>query len=35
MPFTPPVAEQRFVLDNIVRLPELAQTERFAAASES
>lgn len=34
MPFTPPVAEQRFVLDHIVRLPELAATERFAAASE-
>ena len=34
MPFTPPVAEQRFVLDHIVRLPEIAATERFAAASE-
>ena len=34
MPFTPPVAEQRFVLDHVVRLPELATTERFAAASD-
>ncbi len=34
MPFTPPVAEQRLVLDTVVRLPELAATDRFAAASE-
>ena len=34
MPFTPPVAEQRFVLDTVVRMPELARTERFAAASD-
>ena len=34
MPFTPPVAEQRFVLDTVVGLPELAATDRFAAASE-
>ncbi|MDP1028145.1 acyl-CoA dehydrogenase [Sphingomonas sp. KR1UV-12] len=34
MPFTPPVAEQRFVLDHVVRLADLAATERFAAASE-
>ena len=33
MPFTPPTAEQRFVLEQVVRLPELAQTERFAAAT--
>ena len=33
MPFTPPTAEQRFVLDQVVRLPELAATERFAAAT--
>lgn len=33
MPFTPPVAEQRFVLDAVVDLPTLAATERFAAAS--
>ena len=34
MPFTPPVAEQRFVLDTVVRLPDLAATDRFAAASD-
>ncbi len=34
MPFTPPVAEQRFVLDTVVRMPELARTDRFAAASD-
>ena len=33
MPFTAPTAEQRFVLDTVVRLPELAATERFAAAT--
>ena len=33
MPFTPPTAEQRFVLDHVVRLPELATTDRFAAAT--
>ncbi|WP_419807667.1 acyl-CoA dehydrogenase [Sphingomonas sp.] len=33
MPFTPPVADQRLVLNEIVRLPELAATERFAAAT--
>ncbi|HEU0067504.1 MAG TPA: acyl-CoA dehydrogenase [Sphingomonas sp.] len=33
MPFTAPVREQRFVLDQIVRIGELAATERFAAAS--
>ncbi|MFS0772310.1 acyl-CoA dehydrogenase [Sphingomonas sp. 1P08PE] len=34
MPFTPPVAEQRFVLDHVVGLPDLAATDRFAAASD-
>jgi alkylation response protein AidB-like acyl-CoA dehydrogenase len=34
MPFTPAVAEQRFVLDHVVRIGELAQVERFAAASD-
>ncbi|KQU61668.1 acyl-CoA dehydrogenase [Sphingomonas sp. Leaf339] len=34
MPFTPPVAEQRFVLTHVVGLPDLATTDRFAAASE-
>ncbi len=34
MPFTPPVAEQRFVLDHVVRLPDLAATDRFAAAGD-
>ncbi len=33
MTFTAAVADQRFVLDHIVRLDELAATERFAAAS--
>ena len=33
MPFIPAIAEQRFVLDHVVRLDELARTERFAAAS--
>jgi len=34
MTFVPPVAEQRFVLDTVVRLPDLAATDRFAAASD-
>jgi alkylation response protein AidB-like acyl-CoA dehydrogenase len=34
MSFTPAVADQAFVLEHIVALPELAQSERFAAASE-
>ncbi|MWC42757.1 acyl-CoA dehydrogenase [Sphingomonas carotinifaciens] len=34
MPFTPITAEQRFVLDHVVRVRELAATERFAAASD-
>jgi 3-(methylthio)propanoyl-CoA dehydrogenase len=34
MPFTPVTAEQRFVLDSIVGLPELAASERFANASD-
>jgi alkylation response protein AidB-like acyl-CoA dehydrogenase len=34
MAFVPPVAEQRFVLDTVVRLPDLAATDRFAAASD-
>jgi alkylation response protein AidB-like acyl-CoA dehydrogenase len=33
MTFTPAVAEQAFVLEHIVQLPQLAQSERFAAAS--
>ncbi|WP_242140955.1 acyl-CoA dehydrogenase [Sphingomonas sp. TREG-RG-20F-R18-01] len=33
MPFTPATADQRFVLDHIVRVADLAATERFAAAS--
>ena len=33
MPFTPPTAEQRFVLNEVVRLADLAATDRFAAAS--
>lgn len=33
MPFTPATAEQRFVLEETVRLSELAATERFAAAT--
>ncbi len=34
MAFAAPVAEQRFVLDHVVGLPELAATDRFSAASE-
>ena len=34
MPFTPAVADQRFVLDHVVRLGELATAPRFAAASD-
>jgi alkylation response protein AidB-like acyl-CoA dehydrogenase len=34
MAFTPAVAEQRFVLKHVVRIDELAQSERFAAASD-
>ena len=30
MTFTPAVAEQRFVLEHVVRLPELAEDPRFA-----
>ena len=33
MPFTPPTPEQRLVLDCVVRLRELADTDRFAAAT--
>ena len=33
MQFTPPTTEQRFVLEQVVRLPELAATDRFAAAT--
>lgn len=33
MPFYPPVADQRFVLDHIVEIAELAGSERFAAAT--
>ncbi|MBW4331205.1 acyl-CoA dehydrogenase [Stakelama sp. CBK3Z-3] len=33
MTFTAPVADQRFVLDHIVNLNELAKNDRFAAAS--
>jgi len=33
MPFTPAVREQRFVLDTIARIADLAATERFAAAT--
>ncbi|WP_136161386.1 acyl-CoA dehydrogenase [Sphingomonas flavalba] len=33
MPFTPPTAEQRFLLDHIVGIAELAAHERFAAAT--
>ncbi|WP_137786792.1 acyl-CoA dehydrogenase [Sphingomonas sp. 3P27F8] len=33
MPFTAPTAEQRFTLDHIVRLDELASADKFAAAS--
>ncbi len=34
MPFTAPTAEQRFALDHVVRLGELAATDKFAAASD-
>jgi len=34
MPFTPAVTEQRFVLDQVVRIGQLAATDRFAAASD-
>ena len=34
MPFTPAVTEQRFVLDQIVRIGDLAASDRFAAASD-
>ncbi|SEL12662.1 Acyl-CoA dehydrogenase [Sphingomonas palmae] len=33
MAFTAPVAEQRFVLDTVANIGELAKTERFAAAT--
>ena len=33
MPFTPATAEQRFVLDHIVGIDELAATDRFAAGT--
>ena len=32
MPFTPPVAEQRLVLDTVTGLPDLAASDRFAGA---
>ena len=34
MPFIPAVAEQRFVLDHVVRIGEIAATTRFAAAGD-
>ncbi|WP_374945296.1 acyl-CoA dehydrogenase [Sphingomonas sp.] len=34
MPFTPPLREQRLVLDTVVRIADLAATDRFAAASD-
>jgi alkylation response protein AidB-like acyl-CoA dehydrogenase len=34
MPFTPPIREQRLVLDTIVGVADLAATDRFAAASD-
>ncbi|HEX8486667.1 acyl-CoA dehydrogenase [Sphingomonas sp.] len=34
MPFTPAIPEQRLVLDTVVRIGDLAATERFAAASD-
>ncbi|MBR0552634.1 acyl-CoA dehydrogenase [Stakelama marina] len=34
MAFTPPVTEQRFVLDHVAGIGELAKTDRFAAASD-
>jgi 3-(methylthio)propanoyl-CoA dehydrogenase len=33
MSYTPPIAEQRFVLETVTRIDELAATARFAAAS--
>ncbi|MFM6853115.1 MAG: acyl-CoA dehydrogenase N-terminal domain-containing protein, partial [Sphingopyxis sp.] len=33
MTYVPPIAEQRFVLDHVVRIDELARHERFADAS--
>lgn len=33
MTYTPPIAEQRFVLDHVVRIAELARNAKFAAAS--
>ncbi len=33
MTYRPPIAEQRFVLDHVVRIDELAAHDRFAAAS--
>ncbi len=33
MTYSPPIAEQRFVLDHVTRIDELAATDRFAAAS--
>jgi 3-(methylthio)propanoyl-CoA dehydrogenase len=33
MTYTPPIAEQRFVLETVTRIDELAATDRFAAAS--
>ncbi|OWK28978.1 acyl-CoA dehydrogenase [Sphingomonas mucosissima] len=33
MPYTAPITEQRFVLEHIVRIADLAATERYAAAS--
>jgi 3-(methylthio)propanoyl-CoA dehydrogenase len=33
MTYTPPLEEQRFVLDHVTRIADLAATERFAAAS--
>lgn len=33
MSYTPPISEQRFVLDTVTRIDELAATARFAAAS--
>ena len=34
MAFTPATTEQRFVLDHVVRIGEIAATERYAAASD-
>ena len=33
MAYTPPIAEQRFVLETVTRIEELAQTEKFSAAT--